>query len=61
MDERSKVKLGSLWKREDRNGQTYWTGALGAARLMLFPREREAGDDQPDFDIYIIPNNSPRG
>ena len=54
-----KIKLGSLWRREDSHGTPYWTGSLGEARLLVFTRVKKGDRDEPDLDIYIVRNNNP--
>jgi hypothetical protein len=30
------IQLAALWKKDSKNGRTYYTGKLGDGRLLLF-------------------------
>jgi hypothetical protein len=56
------IKLASLWERERRGnpGNTYWTGRLGAAKLLVFKNHHKQGPDDPDYNVFITEPSPPR-
>lgn len=52
------VRLTGLWKGETKNGQTYLSGSLGSARLVIFPNDRKDGEKSPDFIVYMSPQKA---
>lgn len=51
--QRDLVKLSGLWENTDKNGDTYYTGGFGAARLVIFRNKRKASDQEPDWILYV--------
>lgn len=49
----TKVKLGSLWSNEAKNGTTFLSGNLGDAKILVFPNSFKREAKHPDFIIYI--------
>lgn len=49
----TKVKLGSLWSNESKNGATYLSGNLGDAKILVFPNSFKKEPKHPDFIVYI--------
>ena len=48
-----KVRLGRLFEKTSARGNRYFTGRLGAARVLMFA-SGEAGDDgSPIWDLYV--------
>lgn len=50
--------VGALWKKQDKNKKDYLSGnldlgALGEARIMVFPNEKKEGE-QPDYRISLV-------
>jgi hypothetical protein len=56
------IKLTGLWERERRGspGSAYWTGRLGAAKLLVFRNNRKESPDDPDFNVFITEPSPPR-
>lgn len=50
------IPLTGLWMRTDKNGNTYYTGSLGNARLMVFKNNRKENDNQPDYIMFLTEN-----
>ena len=46
------VAIGALWKSKDKNGNEYFSGKMGDARLLVFSNKKEK-DNQPDFRVYV--------
>jgi len=51
------VFLGGLWANRDKNGQIYFSGYLGSAKLLIF-RNKNKTDKQPDYYMQLV--NKPR-
>ncbi|MDQ5987357.1 MAG: hypothetical protein CSYNP_03097 [Syntrophus sp. SKADARSKE-3] len=54
-------KIGALWKKEDKNGNEYFSGnldlgVLGNVSLAIFPNKNKEGEKQPDFTINLMDN-----
>jgi len=48
-----KTKIISLWTKQDKNGNKYYTGTLGGSiRVVAFPNKK-TNEKQPDMDVYI--------
>jgi hypothetical protein len=56
------IKLTGLWERDRRGnpGNVYWTGRLGAAKILVFRNNRKEGPDDPDFNVFITEPSPPR-
>lgn len=50
------VYLGGVWANRDKNGQIYFSGYLGNAKLFLFKNKNKTNDKQPDFYMQIANN-----
>jgi len=48
------VRLTGLYRRESRNGRTYYTGRLGDARVLAFVEPNPA-EGQPDLVVFMAP------
>lgn len=56
------LKIGSLWQKEDKNGNTMFSGNIdipaditltGDNTLMVFTNDRKNADNHPDFEVYV--------
>jgi hypothetical protein len=56
------IKLTGLWERERRGnpGNTYWSGRLGAAKILVFKNNRKESDSDPDYNVFITEPSPPR-
>ena len=53
--ESNKVSLGGLWKQRDKNGNEYFSGSLGFARMLIFPNNKKTGgSNQPDYNMMLV-------
>ena len=48
------IQLSALWKKDSKNGRTYYSGKLGDGRLLLFKNEKKQDEKQPDLILYIV-------
>lgn len=55
------VRLTGLWKGQMKNGQSYLSGSLGSARLVIFPNDKKDGEKSPDFIVYMSPQKAKEG
>ncbi len=47
------VKLGRMFEKTSANGNRYFTGRLGAARLLLFRNKEDAEDGSPIWNVFV--------
>jgi uncharacterized protein (DUF736 family) len=51
------TRLTGLWKNTGKDGKTYLSGNLsGAARLLILPNTHKRGEKDPDYHVYVVPN-----
>lgn len=48
------IQLAALWKKDSKNGRTYYTGKLGDGRLLLFKNDKKTDEKQPDLILYLV-------
>jgi uncharacterized protein (DUF736 family) len=49
------VEIGGLWENETRDGETYYSGSLGQAKLLVFRNKNKKSSKHPDFNIFVAP------
>lgn len=47
------IELCALWQKEDKNGNTYFTGSLNGLDVVVFHNGKKTSDNQPDFRVYL--------
>jgi hypothetical protein len=47
------IQLAGLWKKESKDGKTYYAGTLGGGRLLLFKNDRKETENHPDLVLYF--------
>lgn len=47
------VNIGGLWVHKDKNGNPYFTGYLGNAKLYIFKNTYKEEDKHPDFVMSV--------
>lgn len=51
-----KIRLAGLWQHTDSNGNLYFSGTIGQARLLILPNSfKKPGEKTPDFNVYLAP------
>lgn len=50
------IQLGGLWKGTDKQGNEYFSGYLGNARLIIFKNGYKKEDKHPDYVMYVDEN-----
>lgn len=61
-NDKVKVKLTGLWENTTAKGEKYFSGSLGAARLLMFRNSyKEDGDNQPDYNLFLVPKEKKDG
>lgn len=48
------IKLSGLWLNE-KNGQKYFSGNLGDAKVLIFKNKYKTDEKHPDFNLYLAP------
>lgn len=49
----SLIKLTGVWQKTSAKGVTYFTGRLGAAKLVILPNRDKKTDSDPDFHVFV--------
>ena len=49
----SSIKLTQLYERESRNGNRYFAGRLGYAKIVVLKSDRTAEDGTPVWDVLV--------
>lgn len=55
------IQLAALWKKDSKNGRSYYTGKLGNGRLLLFKNDKKTEEKQPDLILYIVAEEKRNG
>ncbi|MBI3947573.1 MAG: hypothetical protein HY321_16745 [Armatimonadetes bacterium] len=42
-----------MGRKQDRNGQTHYTGPMGGVQVFVFPKTKKEKQEQPDARIVI--------
>jgi uncharacterized protein (DUF736 family) len=51
------IELCALWEKHDKNGNTYLSGRLGSAHLLVFPNSHKSKDSQPSHRVVLVERN----
>lgn len=47
------TEIFALWKNTSKSGETYLTGKLGNARLLVLKNNYKEADNQPDYRVFV--------
>lgn len=47
------VSLGGLWLNKSKNGELYFSGYLGNAKLYIFKNKKKEKENQPDYYMML--------
>lgn len=50
-----KIKLTGLWRNTSANGEEYFSGSLGSAKVLVFGNRYKETDKHPDLIMYLAP------
>lgn len=48
-----RVKLGGVWIKTSAKGNVYFTGRLGAARILIMENNRRQSDADPSHEVFL--------
>jgi hypothetical protein len=48
------IQIAAFWKKESKNGRTYYTGKMGNGRLLLFLNKDKKFEKGPDVVMYVV-------
>lgn len=51
------IQLAAFWKKDSKNGRTYYQGKMGSGKLLLFKNDKKQEEKQPDLILYIVSEN----
>lgn len=53
------IKLGGLWKNQDKNGNDYFSGGFTyGSKLLVMKNTFKKSEKEPDFHAYLAPKDS---
>lgn len=47
------IELCALWQKEDKNGNTFFTGSLNGLDVIVFHNKHKTSDKHPDYRVYL--------
>lgn len=47
------INIGGLWLNKSQNGEIYFSGYFGNARLLIFKNGFKEKENQPDYVMYV--------
>ena len=47
------IKLSGLWMKKDKNGNTYFSGSLNGANILIFKNKSKEKPNQPDYNFFV--------
>ncbi|MBI3987777.1 MAG: hypothetical protein HY343_12700 [Lentisphaerae bacterium] len=47
------IEITGLWSGKTASGETYFSGSLGRARILIFKNGFKTSDKHPDYRMYI--------
>lgn len=51
------TRLTGLWKNKSKAGETYLSGTVGLAKVLVMPNAfKREGKADPDFYLLLVPN-----
>lgn len=50
------IQITGLWLNEDKNGNPYFTGYMGNAKLLIFKNQYKEEEKHPDYIMSIGEN-----
>jgi len=53
------IKLMGLWESKDKNGNAFYSGKLGNARVIIMKNGYKEQDNHPDYEV-LIKKNEPK-
>lgn len=59
MSDSTMIQITGLWLNETQDGQKYFTGYMGNARVLIFRNGYKKEDKHPDYILYVS-ENKPR-
>ena len=49
------VKISGLWLNKDKNGNTYMSGNMGGARIVILKNTYKEKDEHPNYNLFVAP------
>ena len=47
------IELSGLWEGTTKSGDTYFSGYLGKAKVLIFKNKHKKDEKHPDYIIYL--------
>ena len=47
------IQISALWKKESKQGKTYYSGKLGQGKLLLYKNDFKRESKHPDLILYL--------
>ena len=50
------IPITGLWLNESKNGEKYFSGYMGSAKVLIFKNKFKERENQPDYVLYVTAN-----
>lgn len=47
------VEIMALWENQSESGETYFTGRMGNAKVIVFKNKYKTSDKHPSYRVYV--------
>lgn len=55
MTDTNLITITGLWENKSKDGELYFSGALGNAKIMIFRNKNKKKETHPDWNLCIAP------
>lgn len=59
MSQESLINVCGLWKHQTNQGEEYYSGTLGGAKILIFKNRHKQEERHPDFNMCMAPKQKP--
>ena len=49
------IEITGLWENKTKDGETFYAGSFGGAKVLIFKNKFKKNDSQPDLRMYVAP------
>ena len=48
------IEITGLWEKKDKNGNTYFSGTMGNAKVLVMKNNFKEKETQPDYKMFLV-------